>query len=1604
MHKAILAVILLASVSGWGQWAKQGTVLGNITDVEVIQLDGSGKLIYAATEGAGVFKSTDGSTWNPVNGTGSSILPDLHIRAIASIPGFPNYLIAISEHTIYWTTNQGTTWTTMDSAGNLPKDCPFEDVAAASYSGSFYYYLATYGCGVYRRVGSGVWATYSTGFGSGDNYVISIGANTDRVLAGTTRSLYWRCVSSSTWTQYTDPGFPVPASIPAISFRQTDYALISVGMMPVGGAYGGLWYTTSWTCPTKPTFAVLNPSGDMPTNEEFISIDYFNDPTLPAYQGVAGTRDHLYQIPNPGPPSIAPSGNYAALDYRGPVAGVSVGRGTGIPLYRQVFFGGPGKGPFWVDFGATNRPTPIRSGMLDRQVSDIGASSQYSASSDWEVFAASNINGLFKNQEVFDALSGSQGYFTRMIGAPTYDGVPNVNCLVLSPVYQKGGDMGGAELTLFVGTEGTGVLKSTDGGRSWFAPDSASTKPLPVGSRVRALAISPQFASDQTVFAAVVSSISSATGVYITTDGGINWNQLTGGSLTNFNFTSLALHPLYPTTNVVYLGCGTSGAAGTVWKYDATGGWSVLCSPFTHPVTSLATAMYSGSLRVFIGTEDDGIYYFSGSGCQEYNNTFTDTRFISALKASPAFPSDSMLIATVRPIAETGSGGFCWSEFPSGVWTPANNGLPPDLRLPSVAFAPNYSSNNIIFCGHAQLGVFTTRMSPGSPPSYAWKGSAGLYTTPQMIRGLAVDPTNPEIVLAATDDMGVMISLDGGYTFRPWSKGLTWANPTGGETWTVPKTLSVTVTILTGGTTRRAVCGTGKDTPTTPGHGIYYVDYDPSASDLTNGFYYPTWTAAAFPGPAPPTFGDINELRLAGLVLMNEPFEGTWPPTGWTTTNGGGGGNNLTWTSVNPAASGCPLVPVIAPLSGKVAAMDSYCDGATATQADLLYSPNVPLNTGTTSLTLEFDHHFSWYSGSSDEHGYYYVYRPSIPGWSGLGTFHNTSDGPRHVVTDLSAYASEAYIRVRFYYVGAYDDFWAVDNVKITAEKYDMDATDTVNGRWHSNDAGAIWALDSVPPPYGLTDLFVQDTGGFPWDRGKTSFVWGVSSGLSPAFRSGSCSGTGYVWQFSPLTSTWSQCTAAGLDPCEDYRAVLETTSGSLLVGSKDLGGGSAWTGLYRSEDICATFSPSKEGLPSNPQVWALQELDNGDILGAVNGTLLGGADVYLSDASSQGRAWVRTGLSASTPTPGSIELGGGGGTVYTGLSEDGIWAQDAIIGFTGTPYAYFEVASSGCVNTAVSFHDYSAGHMTSWAWNFGDAGTSTLQNPSHTYASTGTYYPQLTVCNYPTGNCTGYPSNQDSYTLPSPGLQILPELEADIRLYKGAFFTANFEAGTEGFTATGLWHRSNDCSARSTDFYYGQDGICTFDTGVTNSGTLTSPPISLAGLGASLTLSFSYLLTTEAYGSGYDRATVEISTNGGASWTVLNQDAPNGGTLVVDGAWHAAFISLASYAGSTVLIRFTFNTVDATNNNYEGFRVDDVRLSNGATDVFALWPDTGPDTGHQVYASATAPSGSAVGSALPACTTYQCKATMPAGYVYYRLQVKASGYACADGPVGGSW
>ncbi|MFT5461990.1 MAG: PKD repeat protein [Planctomycetota bacterium] len=93
----------------------------------------------------------------------------------------------------------------------------------------------------------------------------------------------------------------------------------------------------------------------------------------------------------------------------------------------------------------------------------------------------------------------------------------------------------------------------------------------------------------------------------------------------------------------------------------------------------------------------------------------------------------------------------------------------------------------------------------------------------------------------------------------------------------------------------------------------------------------------------------------------------------------------------------------------------------------------------------------------------------------------------------------------------------------------------------------------------------------------------------------------------------------------------------------------------------------------------------------------------------------------AGTFTVGLTSTGPGG--------SDGETKVDYILTVDTPPTADFTSdVTSGVAPLDVQFTDASVGHVSSWAWDFGDALASTVQAPLHTFTAAGTYTVALTV------------------------------------------------------------------------------------------------------------------------------------------------------------------------------------------------------------------------------------------------------------------------------------
>jgi hypothetical protein len=165
-------------------------------------------------------------------------------------------------------------------------------------------------------------------------------------------------------------------------------------------------------------------------------------------------------------------------------------------------------------------------------------------------------------------------------------------------------------------------------------------------------------------------------------------------------------------------------------------------------------------------------------------------------------------------------------------------------------------------------------------------------------------------------------------------------------------------------------------------------------------------------------------------------------------------------------------------------------------------------------------------------------------------------------------------------------------------------------------------------------------------------------------------------------------------------------------------------------------------------------------------------------------------------------------------------------------------------------------------------------------------------------------------------------------------------EDGVNGWASDPSWDQApavGDSENPTIRWSYEVGGaISGYDNGKPNGGSLTSPVIKIPLSGASLY--FRYRYKTESQSRHWDQRLVQISADNGPYQDLLqlSGDQPN--------TWLSSpEISLASYAGTTVRIRFSFATLDAVENRYAGWSIDDFSVQAPSMTTCSE-PDNGPD------------------------------------------------------------
>lgn len=204
---------------------------------------------------------------------------------------------------------------------------------------------------------------------------------------------------------------------------------------------------------------------------------------------------------------------------------------------------------------------------------------------------------------------------------------------------------------------------------------------------------------------------------------------------------------------------------------------------------------------------------------------------------------------------------------------------------------------------------------------------------------------------------------------------------------------------------------------------------------------------------------------------------------------------------------------------------------------------------------------------------------------------------------------------------------------------------------------------------------------------------------------------------------------------------------------------------------------------------------------------------LYIYDGSTTNSPLIGTYTGTNLPNGGTITSTTGAVTLKLtsdqAVNDTGFEINWTCTSSTVPPLSNFEASVTTSCTGAIDFQDLSTQGPVSWAWDFGDGGTSTLQNPSHTYTTNGTYTVTLTTTNA-NGNDAEVKSNYIVINMPAA-----PTVGAStVTVLSGQ--TANFTAtangtitwydNTQAAVGTGTSYTTPPITANTV--YYAQSAI----------------------------------------------------------------------------------------------------------------------------------------------------------------------------------------------------
>ncbi|MCX5977870.1 MAG: hypothetical protein NTV33_13900 [Coprothermobacterota bacterium] len=244
-------------------------------------------------------------------------------------------------------------------------------------------------------------------------------------------------------------------------------------------------------------------------------------------------------------------------------------------------------------------------------------------------------------------------------------------------------------------------------------------------------------------------------GLFKSTNGGTSWNASSSG-LTSYNVNSV----LIDTSPLNALYAGTDGG-GICKSTDGGASWNASSSGMTNS-DALCLVFGSTPQTLYAGTRGSAVFRSTDGGAnwEPWSNGLT--RNVVLCLASYIPPHHGGEVGDPTLYAGTLYGGIFKSTNGGRNWSEVNNGLTGTL-IADIAIDP---SNSQILYAATDAGVFKSTNGGGNWSSV----NNGITSFP--INSIAIDSSNNQILYAGTKYGGVFRSINGGNNWETMNQGL----------------------------------------------------------------------------------------------------------------------------------------------------------------------------------------------------------------------------------------------------------------------------------------------------------------------------------------------------------------------------------------------------------------------------------------------------------------------------------------------------------------------------------------------------------------------------------------------------------------------------------------------------------------------------------------------------------------------------------------------------------------------------------------------------------------------------------------------------------------